>query len=98
MVMKEIRLELGEFYSQGDEDRFFGVLYKIPAIKEIRGAFRSAVVLTLDPRKLSREQLIDLIAAARRYRLSRKPLKSLTRRFKIFDSPGWKKILDDQED
>ena len=95
--MPLIELELQEFYSSGDEARFFAGLNAIKAVKDLRGR-GTALLVTLDRRKLSRDDLRELIALVRRYRISRKPLKPLAKRFKLFSDPGWKSVLDDRED
>lgn len=75
------------YYSQGDEARFFQGLEGNPAVKKVtgfnRGRGRSALAVRMDPRKLTKLGLWDLIALLWRYERPLKPLRifAKTRRF-----------------
>lgn len=92
----QITLELGEFYSKGDEARFFAALEAVPAVKELKGRGTS-LIISLALGQLKSEDLVELLAVARRYGLSRKPFKALSQRFSLFRGAGWQSVLNDRE-
>lgn len=67
------------YYSQGDEARFFQGLEGNPAVKKVTGFSRgprgSALAVRIDPRKLTKEGMWDLIALLWRYERPLKPLR-----------------------
>jgi hypothetical protein len=63
------------YYSQTDEDHFFGWLQSIPAIKKVTGIPKGLELIVQRP--IDRESLRDLIALMTRYGLDRRPLKPL---------------------
>lgn len=69
-----IELELGMYYSQGDEDRFFLGLKTNRAVVKFRGAGNNLLV-TVNSRNMTKEGLWDLIALLWRYKVPLRPLK-----------------------
>lgn len=69
-----IELELGMYYSQGDEDRFFRGLKTNRAVVKFRGV-GSNLLVTVNPRALTKDRLWDLIALLWRYEVPLRPLK-----------------------
>lgn len=69
-----IELELGMYYSQGDEDRFFRGLETNRAVVKFRGV-GSNLLVTVNPRALTKDRLWDLIALLWRYEVPLRPLK-----------------------
>jgi hypothetical protein len=63
------------YYSQADEDHFFGWLQSIPAIKKVAGVEDGLEVIVRRP--IDKESLRDLIALMTRYDLDCRPLKLL---------------------
>jgi hypothetical protein len=95
----EIRVALGSFYSKGDEARFFSALNELGAVKVLRG-IGGSLQLQIDPEKLDRMTVRELLAVFRRYRLSCKPLIFLAQQeqFAWLRQNGWQKILSDIAD
>ena len=63
------------YFSQGDEDAFFGWLTSISCVETVEGHLRNLhITEKRPPRKL---ELRELIALFSRYRMSLKPLASL---------------------
>jgi hypothetical protein len=71
--MPQLTIREGEYYSQADEDAFFGWLKAIPGVSRIDGTL-DGLVVTLRSQKLSQTALRELIALHYRYRL---PMKAL---------------------
>lgn len=94
----EIEIALGMFYSQGDERRFFQGLEDNPAIKTVEGAGVN-LILSIDPRVLSKERLQDIFSLLWRYQIPLAPFHVLTekKRFSWLDDKKayWYKSLTD---
>lgn len=79
----KFEIALGEFYSDGDERRFFQGLKDVPAVKNINGLDRGLVV-NLDLRQLNNDSVRELIALLWRYELSLISFRVLAEKHKKF--------------
>ncbi|WP_198120214.1 hypothetical protein [Massilia rhizosphaerae] len=86
----KILIDLSEFYSYADEQRFFNGLKDIPGVQKIKGVDTS-LCLTLNIAKLNREGFFDLVGLLRRYMIPLKPLAVLSEKSKFnwIREPRW---------
>jgi hypothetical protein len=79
----EFEISLGEFYSTGDERRFFQGLEEVPGMRSMVGHDRG-LVLNIDLRLLSNDGVRELIAVLWRYDVSLSSLRILAEKQKKF--------------
>jgi len=86
----KVRINLGVFYSPGDERRFFAGFSGNPAIAGVCGMGQQ-LELTLIQRHLNHEALRDLIALLWRYHIPLSPLSPLANgaRFTWLSDEKW---------
>jgi hypothetical protein len=84
----QIEINLGRFYALSDERRLFQGFDDIAAITELRGVGRNLLV-DIDLRRLSKDDLLDLIALLQRYGIPLAPLSDLAtkKRFSWLNDP-----------
>jgi hypothetical protein len=75
----DVEIALGSFYTQKDEDRFFQALKENKAIKKMEGAGVNLIV-SLEMKKLSNDELKDFLALLYRYQIPLAPLYFLADR------------------
>ncbi|MDM5182149.1 hypothetical protein PO883_33815 [Massilia sp. DJPM01] len=79
----KFEISLGEFYSDGDERRFFQGLKDVTAIKSIKGVGRGLIV-NLDLRFLNNDGARELIALLWRYEIPLSSFRILAEKYKKF--------------
>jgi hypothetical protein len=72
----KIKIILGTFYSEGDENRFFQGLSSVRGLQRYVGLGRG-LILTVSIGRLTRDSLMDLIALFWRYQIPLEVLASL---------------------
>lgn len=70
----DIEITLKSFYSMGDERRFFQGLKEISSITEVCGVGRN-LIIKIQMRSFSKDNLRELLALLWRYSISLAPLK-----------------------
>lgn len=76
----ELKFPLPVFYSRADEDAFFESIYKLNAVKNVRGE-SNWILLNLDKKGLEYDEVIRLISLLKRYDLDLAAIKPyLTKR------------------
>lgn len=78
----KLMIDLNTFYSSGDERRFFDGLSGNAAVSGFRGIARQ-LEITIVQNRLNRDQLWDLIALFRRYKIPLTPLAPLAAKKKF---------------
>lgn len=76
--MKTIQIVIKEpvpFYSELDEDHFFGWLKSIPGVKSVNGTSKGLELTLNDP--IDKPSLYEIIALMTRYKLNQKCLRVL---------------------
>ncbi len=74
--MAELVIQTGMFFSQADETHFFEWLKSIKCVVSFKGYGAGEVVVTLRSARLSKADLLELLALHMRYGL---PMKSLAK-------------------
>ena len=92
-------VELGYFYSPGDERRLFEALQSMSCVKSVRGQ-GLGVILDVELRKLTRPALEDLLVLLWRYEVDLRPfgiLAERNQRFRWIAQPDrvWHRSLKD---
>ncbi|MFM0190129.1 hypothetical protein PQR25_30470 [Paraburkholderia nemoris] len=84
----QIEINLCRFYALSDERRLFQGFNDIAAITELRGVGRNLLV-DIDLRRLSKDDLLDMIALLQRYGIPLAPLGVLAakKRFSWLNDP-----------
>lgn len=81
----QFELNMPQFYSSGDERRFFQGLKELPPVKEFH-RLRGRLIIRVEPRFLGKAMLCELIALLWRYEISLAPFCSIAISNKKF---GW---------
>lgn len=92
-------VELGYFYSPGDEKRLFEALQSMSCLKSVRGQ-GLGVILDVELRKLTKTAFEDLLVLLWRYEVDIRPFGKLAernRRFRWIAQPDrvWYRSLKD---
>jgi hypothetical protein len=77
-----LKVELGTFYSRGDERRLFQGFKEIAAIREVKGVGRD-LMLDIQLSSLSSEALRELLALLWRYGIPLAPLRAFAEKKKF---------------
>jgi hypothetical protein len=64
------------YFSQRDEDAFFGWLKQILSVQDVKGA-GGDLFITVDERRMTDTDLREFLALFHRYAIDKKPLRSL---------------------
>jgi hypothetical protein len=83
--MTELVIQTGWFFSQADERHFFEWLGSIKCVRSYEGRGAGEVVVSLRSAKLSKPDLLELLALHMRYDL---PMKSLVQ-FRTKKNEAW---------
>lgn len=86
-----LEIELGSFYSRGDERRLFQGFKDIAAIRSVRGVGRD-LLLDIELATLGKEDLRELLALLWRYGIPLAPLRVFSDRKKfnwLMDAQGY---------
>lgn len=89
-IKMKIEVSLSEFFSPGDERRFFEAFKSIRGIQSVVGSERSLIVVII-LRYLNRDSIIELIALLWRYQIRLHPLRELakSKKFSWMSEPQW---------
>ncbi|KQU74581.1 MULTISPECIES: hypothetical protein [unclassified Rhizobacter] len=77
-----LKVELGSFYSRGDERRLFEGFKEIAAIRDVKGVGRE-LMLEIELAALSKEALRELLALLWRYEIPLAPLRAFAEKKKF---------------
>ncbi|WP_254426917.1 hypothetical protein [Herbaspirillum sp. VT-16-41] len=85
----DVEIALGNFYHPRDEDRLFRGFEENRAIKKVEGVGRN-LILSIEMKKLNREELSDLFSLLFRYQIPLAPFYFLAekKRFSWINNPA----------